>query len=68
MGLRAVAPGYQAVMIQPALDLVDEFNFSYQTVHGKIEIRKNGQNWHIRMPEEIKIEIDLSVVGGKMYI
>ncbi|MGT2756169.1 alpha-L-rhamnosidase [Streptococcus ovuberis] len=66
VGLKPVAPGYQAVSIRPSLEIVDAFEMSYQTPFGEIRIQKDGKQWAVKSPDKIQMTIDLSAVGGEL--
>ncbi|MET3557434.1 alpha-L-rhamnosidase [Streptococcus rupicaprae] len=66
VGLKPVAPGYQAVSVRPSLEIVDAFEMSYQTPFGEIRIQKDGKQWAVKSPDKIQMMIDLSAVGGEL--
>lgn len=64
VGLKTCQPGFKSILIQPTVEIVDEFDCSYKTQYGAISIHKKGQQWHIEIPQEIKYKIDLTQVNG----
>ena len=64
VGLKTQEPGYSSVQIKPSIEIVDDFDFCYETISGLIRICKKGKKWMIRHPKEMKVSIDLNLVDG----
>ncbi|MGN1391285.1 MAG: alpha-L-rhamnosidase C-terminal domain-containing protein, partial [Sharpea porci] len=64
VGLKTCQPGFKSILIQPTVEIVDEFDCSYKTQYGTISIQKKGQQWHIEIPQDIDYNIDLTQVNG----
>nr|WP_238386367.1 family 78 glycoside hydrolase catalytic domain [Streptococcus sp. S784/96/1] len=64
VGLKILEPGYKAIQIKPSLEIVEDFEMTYQSVSGQICISKRKREWVVTVPKEIDVEIDLSRVGG----
>ena len=64
VGLKVVDPGYKSIKIQPLLEIVDSFELEFDSNSGKIYISKDKNEWQIRTPAEMNVEIDLSRVNG----
>ncbi|MGT2785200.1 family 78 glycoside hydrolase catalytic domain [Streptococcus merionis] len=66
VGLKAAAPGYQAIAIAPSLEIVDRFDMTYHSPVGMITIKKDGRIWLIDTPKNIPVTIDLTAVSGRL--
>lgn len=64
VGLQATSPGYQSILIKPSVEIVKDFEFSYQTGYGHVRIQKKDKQWHIDIPEQITASVDVSAVQG----
>lgn len=64
VGLKTCQPGFKSILIQPTVEIVDEFDCSYKIQYGTISIQKKGQQWHIEVPQDIDYNIDLTQVNG----
>ena len=64
VGLKTQEPGYSSVQIKPSIEIVDDFDFCYETISSLIRICKKGKKWMIRHPKEMKVSIDLNLVDG----
>lgn len=73
VGLQAMAPGYQRVLIQPQVDVVKDFKVAYQTRHGQISVTKQDHQLTVSVPNAIEAEIQLpgqqsvTVVGTRSF-
>lgn len=66
VGLKTLEPGFKSIQIKPSLEIVDDFDLSFESASGLITISKKGKNWKASVPEEMAVEIDLSLVEGTL--
>ena len=66
VGLKSLEPGYQSICIRPSVEIVEDFDFRYQSVSGEIIIEKIGKDWSVSLPEDMPVTIDLSQVEGRL--
>ena len=53
-GIKILEPGFKKILLAPAdIPEAGDFSCSYQTPYGKIEIRKNGNNFSYHVPRDI---------------
>ncbi|MBR7121130.1 MAG: family 78 glycoside hydrolase catalytic domain [Lentisphaeria bacterium] len=53
-GIKILEPGFKKILLAPAdVPAAGDFSCSYQTPYGKIEIRKNGNNFSYHVPRDI---------------
>lgn len=67
VGVKVLEPGYKAIRIQPSVEIVESFTYSYESVSGPIHIQKAGKNWTIQVAEGIDVAVDLSSVEGNWH-
>ncbi|MFC3928661.1 family 78 glycoside hydrolase catalytic domain [Streptococcus caprae] len=66
VGLKASAPGFKAVQIKPSLEIVEDFELSYESATGPIHITKVGKDWTVRVADGVRVDIDLTAVAGRL--
>ena len=57
IGLHAIQPGYKQILIQPRVNLLNDFDFSYQTPNGLIKLILHDIVYHVQADLEIKVEV-----------
>lgn len=64
VGVKVQEAGYRSILIQPTVEIVENFTYHYESASGPITIQKKGKNWTINTAAGIDVTLDLSAVGG----
>ena len=59
-GIKIKEYGFKSISLNPAdIPQVENYSFSYQTVYGRISIRKEGKKFYWHVPDEINCELNI---------
>lgn len=57
IGLNMTEPGYKGIVIDPKVQILNDFNFSYETQNGVIDFQLKDGEYYLKVPKKIKATI-----------